>query len=328
MTTPTLVLTAPQMQSLLSMNNAISAVEDSFRAKVAGQTSVTQTFLRFDSYGGDIGSMSAYLKDKETAAVKVIGYNPHNPQKNRLPTISGVVVVTDPRTSIPLAIMDAAYVTSIGTGAVGALAAKLLARRDSRIVGMIGAGVQARTQMIGVDANFDIEKVRVWSRTWGSSRKFAREMKAQLDVGIVSVHEPKKAVMGADIVITVTPSRHPIVANAWISEGTHVNAIGADEPGKQEIDSEITKRACIVVDDREEAVQKSEINLPYRAGIITKDSIYAELGEIVLGKIGRTSDDQVTLYAGAGSPIQDAAVAFEIYKRALRAGAGVKLRFQ
>ncbi len=207
------------------------------------------------------------------------------------------------------------------TGAAGGIAAKYLAKKDAKVVGLIGAGAQARTQLMGLIALYkNLDEVRVWSRTDKTRDACVAEM--QTIFGNVTRIAPSKSakdtVEGADIIVTTTPSRKPIVSNDWVTPGVHFNCIGADAPGKQELDPTILTRAKIVIDDWEQASHSGEINVPLTKGVITKQSVWGEICEVVAGlKPGRSSSDEITVFTSTGLAVQDAVTANLAYKKAL-----------
>jgi len=172
---------------------------------------------------------------------------------------------------------------------------------------------------------FNINEVKVTSRSLESRKKYAEAMGKKLGIDVKPA-EIEQAVRGADIVVTTTPVRDPIIMDGWISEGVHINAIGADAPGKQELDTQTLKRAKIVVDDWEQASHSGEINVPLSKGILTREEVHGELGEIVSGKkSGRTSHDELTIFDSTGLAIQDLATAWVIYKKARETGNGIEV---
>ena len=242
-----------------------------------------------------------------------------------------MIVLVNPETGFPKAVMSGTWITGIRTGAAGAVAAKYLARKNSRIAAFIGAGTQARMQFLGITRVLQsIKEIRVFDIKPEAAKAFMEfiEHHGATGLSLISASSVKEAVEGADIIITTTPSRKPVVMSEWISDGTHFNCIGADAPGKQELDPMILKRASkIVVDDVEQAIHSGEINVPLSEGIIGAGSIYGELGEIVAGlKRGRESDDEITIFSSTGLAIQDAAVANIVYENALKKGVGTRIR--
>jgi alanine dehydrogenase len=271
---------------------------------------------------GDFRTMPCYIPDLGFGGVKVVNVHPENPRKYNLPTVMATIILIEPETGRPLAIMDGTWITDMRTGAAGGVAAKYLARRDSKVIGMVGAGTQARTQLLALTEVFDIGEVRVYSRSLESCERFKKDV-AYLGLNISIKGKVEEAVRGCDILVTTTPVTQPIVEDEWVDEGMHINAIGADAPLKEELDPRILRRAKIVVDDIEQACHSGEINVPLSKGIISRADIYAELGEIIAGKkVGRVTDSEITIFDSTGLAIQDIATAAVVYKRAREQGLG------
>ena len=321
-----LLLSENEITSLITMNEIIEAVEVAFKEYALGYVQMPpKLYLSYPQDNGDLRTMPCYLERLEISAVKVVNSYPDNPKKFNIPSVIATIILNDPKTGKPLAIMSGVNITAMRTGAAAGIAAKYLARRDSQVVGFVGAGVQARTQLLALCSVFGkLEEIRVWDISLAASKNFVEEMQPRFDKQkIVSVERLKDAVVDADIVVTTTPSRTPLVMNEWICAGTHINCIGADAPGKQEIDSAILQRAKIIVDCWEQASHSGEINVPLTNGLLTKDKIWAELGEVIAGfKPGRTLEDEVTVFDSTGLAIQDAAAAYLAYKKALKNGVG------
>lgn len=315
----TLLLTEQNVMSLLSMDEVIDVVESAFIKKALGRVQMpTKSYIFFAKYNGDLRVMPSYIEDLEASAVKIVTSHPDNPTKYKLPTVMATIIVVDPKNGAPLAVMAGAWITAMRTGAAGGIATKYLARKDAKTLGIIGTGVQARTQLIATTKVRDIEEVYVYDIIPEKARKYADEMGKELGIKIVPVDTPKKAVVPADILTTVTPSREPIINNEWVKDGLHINAVGADAEGKEELDPAILKRARIVVDCHEQACHSGEINVPLATGIITKENIWCELGEMCAGlKLGRTSPNEITVFDSTGLAIQDTATAKMVYDKAL-----------
>ena len=306
------------------MREAVEAVEEAFRAKGLGKAQMPpKAYIYFDRYNGDFRVMPAYLEEQDIAGVKIVNAHPNNPKLHGLPAVMAVMVLLDPKTGAPLAIMDGTFITNLRTGAAGAVAARYLAREDSRVVAMVGAGAQAETQLIALNEVLDIEEVRVEDIVAEKAEKYARRLGEKLGLAIVPKRHVVEAVRGADVIVTTIPVRKPIVESEWVSEGVHINAIGADAPGKQELDPRILRRAKIVVDDIKQAIHGGEVNVPLSKGVIARGDIYADLGEVVTGKKpGRTSRDEITIFDSTGLAVQDVATNWIVYKKALEAGVG------
>lgn len=316
-----------EVEGLLNISEAIDAVEEAFRAKGLGKVQMLpKSYVFFREHGGDFRVMPAYLEELGAAGVKVVNAHPGNPEKHDLPSVMATILLLSPETGAPLAIMDGTLITNIRTGAASAVATKHLAREDSKIVAMVGAGAQARTQLVALNEVLDIAEVRVEDVVPGKAKQYAGELSGQLGLDIKPIDTTEEAVRGADVVVTVTPRRSPLVVDDWIPDGVLINAIGADAPGKQELDPKILKRAKIVVDDWEQALHSGEVNVPLSKGIITRDDIYADIGEVVAGKKpGRTSDDEVTVFDSTGLAVQDIAVAWRVYQKAKEQGGGSEI---
>jgi alanine dehydrogenase len=288
-------------------------------------------YLFFKSYNGDLRTMPSYIEGLDVSAVKVVNVHPDNRTKYGLPTVMATIIVIDPKNGTPIAVMDGTWITDMRTGAAGGVAAKYLARKDSKVVGLVGSGAQSRTQLMALSMLYErLEEVRVWSRTKETREKFIQEMKpicTNID-RMVPVENIENVVRGADIVVTTTPSRIPIISNDWISLGMHINCIGADAPGKQELHPAILKRAKIVVDDWEQASHSGEINVPLTRGIIKQEDVYGEMGEIVAGlKKGRVSADEITVFIATGLAIEDAVTAKVAFRKALAQKMGQFIEF-
>jgi alanine dehydrogenase len=263
---------------------------------------------------GDLRCMPVYIPALNIAGVKNVNVHPANKD---LPTVMATITLIDPETGFPLAIMDGTTITKMRTGAAGAVAAKYLSRQDSKIAAFIGTGVQARTQLEGLlIVRPDISKINVYDIDAKNAENFVQDVKLHYQVDIEIADPVENAVSEADIVTTTTPVRKPIVKAQYIKEGTHINAIGADAPGKQELEIELLKRARVVIDNWEQSSHAGEINVSVSKKIISRDDIYADIGEIVTGKkAGRDSSELITIFDSTGLAIQDIYSACMIYRK-------------
>lgn len=314
-----LVLSRDDVQSLLSMEDARDATERVFAASAHGRAdNVGVLQLDATAFDGSWSVKPGYLPDQGLVGVKIVSGYYGNVHQN-LPTILGAILLCDARSGIPLAVLDGMHITAVRTGAAGGVAAKHLARRESRTVGVVGAGTQGRMQVLALKGLFSIDEVRVFDVDAGRLAAYVTEMSTELGMRVTAVRSPEVAVRGSDIVITVTPSREPYLRDAWIQDGSHVNAIGADALGKRELDPATYRRAKLVTDDRKVAILK---------GLFAPTDIYAELGEVINGtKKGRESANELTLFDSTGVGIQDVAVAGLVYERAKRLGLGQSVKF-
>jgi len=315
----TLFLTRKDISRLLDMPAAIKAVEQGFRQWDSGQAQMPpKSYLSLDK--GDFRAMPAALPG--AVGIKWVNVHPGNPARG-LPTVMAVLVYNDPETGYPLAVMDATEITATRTGAAAAVASKYLARADSRTLGLIGAGRQSYTQLTAHAALFKFEQVRVYDRLGEAVKKLVDSFPR-----LPLVEASLETAAASDIVCTVTPAREPLVKKEWILPGTHINAIGADAEGKEELEPSILSQATVVVDNLEQASAAGEINVPVKKGLYKTGQIYATLAEIVSGrKPGRRDSGTVTVFDSTGVAIEDIALARLVYENACREGGCLSLDF-
>lgn len=315
----TVVLTQSEVRAVLTMDKAVDAVEEAFAAFGRGEAQMpAKVYLDLPEYAGDFRAMPSYTSG--SIGVKWVNCHPQNRARHGLPTVIGMYILSDPDTAEPLAVMDATYLTAARTGAAAGVASRHLARPDSKSVGFIGCGVQARTVLGALRVVLDDLQVVAHDRDGEVAEAFA------LEIGGRAASAEEAA--GCDVVCTLTPSHEPVVERAWIRPGTHVNALGADGPGKQELDVAILRDAKIVIDDLHQAEGGGEINVALSTGELQIEDLYANLGEIVAGmKPGRQSDDEITVFDSTGLAIQDVAVARVVFEEAKRRGLGRSVDF-
>lgn len=319
----TLVLTKDEVEKAiegLGIGAILTLVETAFRHLAEGKVQMPpKSYIHTEN--GDFRAMPGLLG--RDVGMKWVNSHPENPERHRLPSVMALIIYSDAETGYPLATMDGTLITQYRTGAAGGVASKYLANPDSRVMGMIGCGSQAITQFLFVNEVMDLERVKLYDVRRENAEKLKSFIASECEAEITGLEDA----CDADIVVTSTPSRSPVVMDGWISKGTHINAIGADAEGKQELDPKILRRAKIVVDEVQQAKHSGEINVPLREGIISEKDIYAELGEVIAGKPGRESRDDVTVFDSTGLAIQDIVVAGEIYRFALKSGLGRSIEF-
>lgn len=311
------ILTADDVRAALPMSKAIEAMRHAY-GQLSDGTAIAPPRQHITSDKGITLIMPAYLPKRSEFGIKVVSVYDENPDIN-LPRITATVLVLDPNTGTPLAFMDGTSLTAIRTGAGGGLAADLLARKNSKTVGLFGAGVQARAQLQAVMAVRKIECVNLISRTQASAEKIAAEISNWTDAPKVNLAtSPQEVVENADIVICATTSPTPLFDGNHIKHGTHNTAVGTFVPEKREVDTTtITRADRIVVDSREACLEE--------AGdlIIPNAQIDAEIGEIVNGdKQGRQTEDEITFFKSVGVAVQDAVAASAVLKEAETKGLG------
>jgi alanine dehydrogenase len=317
----TLFITAKDVQSVLTYPLSLKTVEAAFKAFGQGKAyQPPKSYLTFKY--GDLRSMPAYINapGMNVAGIKSVTVHPDNHKKFSLPTVMATILLTDPKNGFNVAILDGTYITNMRTGASGGVATKYLSRKNSKVMALIGAGAQAYTQLHHIMLTRKLKEVRVHARSEKSMIKFCVEMSKEYpEVTFLPEPDGKKACRGADIITTTTPARKPIIKKSWIDPGTHINGIGADAAGKQELETALTKSCKIVIDEWQQASHSGEINVSIAKGKLNKKDIHAELGEIVAGKKkGRTSDNEITLFDSTGLAIQDVSTAFVVYQALMK----------
>jgi ornithine cyclodeaminase/alanine dehydrogenase len=320
-----LILSQEEVQSYLPMGKTIEAVREAYIAFAKGRVELAPVaHLDVDQYKGEVDIKSGYVEDFELIGTKIAsGY--YDNHKLGLPPGVAVIVLMDLKTSMPVAIMDGTYITAYRTGAAGAVAASVLARKDSKTVGIVGTGTQGRMQIHALREIFKLEEIRAWDIDEEAAKRYSKEMAESLGIQVTASTDLKEVVSGVDIVVSVTPSRKPLVKLDWIDEGMHINAIGADGPGKQELEPSIVARADkVVVDSLSQCRRIGEIQHALEQGLISEDSIHAEIGQILIGeKVGRESENEITLFDSTGLAAQDIAAAHVVYKEAKEKGLGI-----
>ena len=308
----TLLLDRSVVTTLMKMSDVVKVVEDVFRICGEGRANMpAKVYLSVEH--GDFRAMPAALPG--AAGMKWVNVHPGNPSRS-LPSVMAIIVYNDPETGYPLAIMDATEVTAYRTGATAAIASKYLARRGSRTIGIIGAGHQAYTQILAHAELFSPISVNAFDISEAAADRLISSL-PEFSIRKCSAEEAA----ASDILCTLTPSRKPVVKREWIARGTHINAVGADAEGKQELEPSILKEAVVVVDDMEQAVHSGEVNVPIRDGIYSAGKIYGNLAELVSGKKrGRTDNQDITVFDSTGIAIADIAVARLLFQKAREAG--------
>jgi ornithine cyclodeaminase/alanine dehydrogenase len=322
-----IILSQNEVKSCLPMGEAIRAVREAYIAFAKGRVKMPPVMhLDVSQYNGEVDIKSGYIEDLGLIGTKIAsGF--YDNFKLGLPPGIAVIILMDLKTSIPVAIMDGTYVTAYRTGAAGTVAAKVLARKDSKIIGVVGAGTQARMQVLALQEAFSLKEIKVWDINATGRDRYVEDMSEQLKIQIEPVEDIKEAVIDADIIVTVTPSKKALVMKEWIQEGVHINAIGADGPGKQELDPNIVKRADkVVVDSLNQCKIIGEIQHALADGLITEDDVHAEIGQILIGeKKGRETNEEITLFDATGLAAQDIAAASIVFKQAKERGIGRKV---
>ena len=318
----TLLLDDATVEATAAMGEVVDAVEAAFAAYARGDVRMpAKSYVDLPRYDGDFRSMPAYLDTGawDAAGVKWVNVHTENRERHNLPTVLGTMLYSDPRNGYPLAILDGRTLTRKRTGAAAAVATDHLAIPDARSLGIVGAGVQSYSQVEAIAEVRDVETVIVSDLREEAVEAFVERFADRFDVrsGSIAGAGP------CDVLSTVTPVESPIVGPEDVGERTHVNAMGADAPGKHELADDLLRAAKLVIDDYEQCIHSGEINVPWSAGVLDDDDIHAELGEIVAGeREGRVETDGVTVFDSTGLAIQDVAAAHVVYERAVDDEAG------
>ena len=329
-------LSTKEIAQSLEMKEVIAAVEAVYADKSKGQTEVWPTvFHVFEEGKADLDIKSGQLKNRNLYGHKTVSWFGDNESKG-LPGLFGLIVFYDATTGAPQGVFDATYITGMRTGAAAALGAKHLARDNSENLLVIGAGNQAIFQIAAMISAFPFLKcIRLFDRAIDKAEAFLVNLPARLkkEFGLESgalkfeaVKSLSVAVGASDIIITVTPSRKPIVKRDWVRAGTHISCIGADMEGKQELESELLAQARIFVDDRPHCIQVGEVEIPLKQKIIGEDAIVGELGDLIVGAItGRENKNQITVFDATGIALLDIATAEVALKKAELRGLGTEV---
>ena len=322
----TLILSRTDMMGLVTPAEYVECVEQAYRMHGEGRFYMDpKGHIVLDKYPGEWEAMPSYIEEPEAAACKWVSIREQNRERFGLPTVFSILIYTHPETGFPLAIVDGSYHTVMRTGAAAAVSTKWLAREDSKVLAIVGAGHMAEGALETCSEVFDWDEVRVWSRSTETLAGFAAKYDGRYAFRLKPSTDLAEVVGGADVVVTLTPARGPIVEDAWIGEGTHIAAVGADKGGDQELAPEILQRARIFVDDIRQCRTDGEINVPLSQGLITEDDVAGEIGQVIAGRMeGRTSDDQITVFDSTGIALQDSATVPLEYERAVAAGVGVE----
>jgi len=293
------------VRDVLRMEDVIEAMEKALAAFSSGRAvQPLRTVIPVDEHGGFLFVMPAYTGT--ALGAKLVTLYPGNVD---LPTHNATILLFDPQSGAPLASLDGRLITETRTAAVSAVATRQLARADAGVLAILGAGVQAASHLEALRLVRELREVRVWSPTRGAA--FAREH------GLTAADSAEDAVRGADIVVTVTTSRTPVLRGEWLAPGTHINAVGAPRPDWRELDDGVLNGATIYVDSRAAAETESG---DVRAALAAGRSIAAEIGEVVAGSArGRSSHEEITLFKSLGMAVEDVATAELVVRlRAIR----------
>jgi ornithine cyclodeaminase/alanine dehydrogenase-like protein (mu-crystallin family) len=319
---PTRLLTRSDVRRLLPLPDCIGAVETAFRRSASAQDPPAR-LLGLHVPGGGFHVKAAALGGR--VAAKLNANFPRNAERG-LPTIQGVVVLSDAAGGHVLAIMDSMEITILRTAAATALAARHLARGDAAVATVCGCGAQAAAQLAAVVAARPVTRVFAHDRDHTTAVRFARERAHALGISVEPTRDLAGAARQSDIVVTCTPSRAPLIGLADVRPGTFIAAVGADSEDKQEIHPGLLAAATVVVDSLEQCATIGDLHHALAAGVLTRAAVHAELGQVIAGmRPGRTSAEEITVFDSTGTALQDVAAAAMVYERACAAAAGATI---
>ena len=293
---------------------AIRIVREAMIALSRGETRQLLRSILTLSPGRLYGSMTGALAPGGPFGSKLISAFQENRARGRQ-SHQGLVVLFDPDTGAPVCAVHAGEITAIRTAAASAVATDALARSDSRTLAILGYGEQAATHLRAIREVRPLEQVTVWGRSPERATDFARRMEAEVRIPIRSARSAREAVGEADIVCTVTASSEPVLLDAWIRPGTHLNLVGSSYLGPVEVDDALVVRSRFIADSREGCLrQGAEFVKAREAGLIGEDHLVAEIGEVLAGTVpGRRTREEITVYKSIGHIVQDLSTAWALY---------------
>ncbi|WP_336744121.1 ectoine utilization protein EutC [Aureimonas altamirensis] len=322
-----LILTEPDLRTLVPLDiNAIDTVERAFRA-LAEEAVVMPPILRLDvaEHNGEVDVKTAYVPGIDGFAIKISPGFFDNP-KLGLPSVNGMMVLLSARTGLVQALLlDNGYLTDIRTAAAGAVAARHLARADASHATIFGAGMQARLQLRALAMVRPLQGATIWARDAARAEAAAAEMTEAIGLPVEAARDPQEAARRADIIVTTTPSRSPILQRGWVRPGTHVTAMGSDAEHKNEVDPTLVAAARYVADRLAQTRILGELHHAIAAGLVAADAPFPELGAVVAGQApGRADAHSITFADLTGTGVQDTAIATLAHARAKSAGVGTR----
>ena len=319
-------LSASDVRTLLTLDECSAAVELAFRLHGEGMT-IPPSVLAVHVPGGGFHIKAGALSlSRNYFAAKVNANFPENPFRFGLPTIQGMIILCDADNGSPLALLESGEVTALRTAAATAVAAKYLARPDSRVLTICGCGTQARAQLAALARIVALDAVFAYDKNQQQAADFVRDLATDL-LPITAVAEPSISVRKSDMCITCTTSRAPLISESEIRPGIFIAAVGADNPQKQEIDPALMASSKVVCDVIEQCAVMGDLHHALSAGNMRKDDVHGELGEIVAGRRpGRESAEEVIVFDSTGMALQDVAASALVYEKAIREQAGTRLR--
>lgn len=319
----TLILTASEVDELLGLAECLVAVEEAFASWAKGEVPPPSVLGVHVPEGGFHVKAATLRRGRHYFAAKTNANFPRNGERHGLPSIQGVITLSDADTGVPLAVMDSIRITVLRTAAATGVAVAHLADEAARTATLVGCGAQAETQLLAVAAVRHLERVWVADLDAERARAFATRMGAALGIPVEVAADLPAATLASDIVVTCTPSCEPLLGPGHVRPGTMIAAVGADNPDKHEIHPDLMAAAKVVVDSIEQAAEIGDLHHAIEAGAMVAQDVHAELGAVAAGlRPGRQSEDEIIVFDSTGTALQDVASAALVYERALERGTG------
>ncbi len=319
-----LLLSQTQVKALIDIDELIEALTQAHLQYSTGKAVMpVRLVVPLPDIQGRLTSMPGFLNEEKALGMKVVTYFQENPTRG-LPAILATMMLFSAETGQIIAVMDGGYITAMRTACASALATKILARAQAPVMGILGAGVQARAHIEALARVRKLTEIKIYSPSGTSAPRIREALEPAIGIPIEVSASAEDAVRDSDIVVTVSTAKEPIVRPHWLKPGVHINAVGSHRPDLREIDGATLARAKIVVDSREAIMAEcGDILLALKEKSISPDAIHAEMGELLAGgKAGRIDDDEITLYKSVGIAVQDVAAAHLVYRKALQRGVG------
>ncbi|MHA1849074.1 MAG: ornithine cyclodeaminase family protein [Promethearchaeota archaeon] len=323
-----LLLSRNDVEQILDMKSAIEAVEVGFTELAKGEVIMPQRTALSEPAPGLTLIMPANIPKMKALATKIVTVYKKNPVEYNLPTVLGKTMIQNYDTGEIIAIMDAGYATAMRTGAATGVSIKYLARKDSKVVGLFGAGVQARKQLVAAATVLGDITCNLLDLNKSAANAFKRDLEKELGIEINIKENVEEVVKDADVVICATTSTEPLFEGKLIKEGTHVSSIGAHSPNIREIDEYLVIRAKLYADFKDACLAEAgDYIIPINEGKLDKDKIIS-IGDVILGKEkGRENDKDITLFKSVGIAVQDVSVAKKVLDIAKQKGLGKEIDF-